>query len=87
MWFMAATQRISSRLESSIRRNVATPMNRVTGSTIRAKIRKSGRSVPMRLRATTDAERTERKRAARAKASFHSIDRVASRLQCSVDRI
>src|SRR5439155_2545866 len=87
---MPAIQTASSPLTSSRRVKVAIPTNRSTGSITRAKAtNRVSKFVawPTRARATAVADTTDRNRPARLNDSFQLSERVASRLQCSVERI
>jgi hypothetical protein len=75
---------------STSRTKVARPMSSTTGRRTRATVRVVGPNPvasATRARATTAADRTVRKIVVRLIRSFHSSDRVASRLQLSAARM
>ena len=85
---MPDTQYRSSLLTWTSRTNVAMPRNSVTESTIsanRANAPPNDIAGPARARATVPAESVDRNVPVRLNASFQLIERVASRLQCSVE--
>src|SRR4029078_608991 len=87
--FMPVTQYRSSLLTWTRRTYVATPRNSATDITITATSENASPKAiagPARASATVDADSTDRNIEVRANASFQLIDRVASRLQCSVVR-
>src|SRR5215203_2243987 len=87
--FMPVTQYRSSLFTWTRRTYVATPRNSATDSTITANSENASPNAiagPASASATVEADRTDRNIDVRANASFQLIDRVASRLQCSVVR-
>src|SRR5918996_6265418 len=87
---MASTSSNSSRLIWTRRTYVAMPRSSTTGSTISASVVVCGPNPvasASRASAMIDADNTVRKTVARLIASFQINDRVAIRLQCSLERI
>src|SRR6266536_1869641 len=90
MRFMPDTQRASSRLAWTSRTYVPNPTKKTTGRSTSEKTTKASPNADAwatRARATTAPDRADRSVRERVDDAFQVRERVASRLQCSVDRI